>query len=196
MSLYEKMPRWVEVDFSIYVAHWNNTIIANEEDMLILQEILQGLCKRSVAHVETLQKELLALGEPFDKPLSVINSHNPEKRMEWVQAKKVSRLLTDTILNLRRESHDGGLLKYKFCVFASIPLKDAEWYLRSHLLTQVFELIGFHADNMLDKKIEEEENGPLVHEREMYYMHIKGVRDAMERLVRGHDQWNFFSIKF
>jgi hypothetical protein len=29
----------------------------------------------------------------------------------------------------------------------------------------------------------------------MYFMHMKGVRDSMERLVRGYDQWNCFTIK-
>jgi len=199
MSLYEKEPRWVEVDTQIYVAHWNSTTVAEDTDIKIMQELLQGLIKRCETRVNTLHDELVNLGEKFDKPmLRIFESHNPEKRMEWVQAKKQSRMLTNVVMNLRREIDDTGLTHFKFAVHTSIPKLDPEWHIRHKLMSDLFNMIAFQADNVLDKKAAEEEaaeNGLLPHERAMYFMHMKGVRDSMERLVSGHDQWNRFTIK-
>jgi hypothetical protein len=195
MSQYEKKPRWIEVDLSMYVAHWTTKSVIENEDMAILYMLLKGVLDRCTVRVAECEKQLLELGEQFDKPMRVIDSRNPEARMQYVLAKRHQILLRHAFENLRRTAQDNGLVHYRFSVYLSVPLKDAEWSIRHTMLSDIFELVGYYADNLLDKKqIEEEENGPLNHEREMYYMHLHGVRSSMERLVRGHDQWNNFKV--
>lgn len=199
MSLmYRLFKSGVQVTLHMYVGHWNSTTIREDTDIHILQRLLNGLHSRAdvelAKHRAVLEKMGIDVTDKSKRPS--IDRYRPEEYHEWSRMRRIVRVLDVVRNTLVRVLTNDGLSTYKFTVPALVREKDLDNNLRHMVMSFVCEPLAWHADNLMDAFRKQAETETASHEFDMYYLHVKGVRDAMERLVRGHDQWNYFEISY
>lgn len=193
--MYKLFTKGVQVTLSMYVGHWNDTTIREDNDIHVLHRLIHGLHSRAEKEVAERHAVLVGLGvDVTDKKMRAIDCRRPEEYYDWSRMRRIEMLLAYVRNTIRRDTSDNGLVTYKFTVPALVREKDLHNNLRHMVMSQLCEPLAWHADNLMDSFRKQAETEKPSHEFDMYYLHVKGVRDAMERLVRGHDQWNRFEL--
>lgn len=196
-NMYKLFKSGVQVTLSMYVGHWNNTIIRENTDIHVLHRLIHSLHSRAEKEVAERRAVLEKMGiDVTDKKMRAIDCRRPEEYYDWSRMRRIAMLLDYVRNTLRRDNADGGLVTYKFTVPALVREKDLHNNLRHMVMSQLCEPLAWHSDNLMDAFRKQAETETPSHEFDMYYLHVKGVRDAMERLVRGHDQWNRFELSY
>jgi hypothetical protein len=196
-NMYKLFKHGVQVTLHMYVGHWNSTTIHEDTDIHILHRLLHGLHSRAEKEVAERRAVLEKLGiDVTDKTVRAIDTRKPEEYLDWTRMRRIVMVLDCVRNTLQRVLTNDGLATYKFTVPALVREKDLHNNLRHLVMSFVCEPMAWHADNLMDAFRKQAETETPQHEFDMYYLHVKGVRDAMERLVRGHDQWNYFELSY